>query len=416
MSHHCQKITDLQAHNYMKYIFTVIYDIMWKDIVILLMAVIVGSISLFITLNEWDASDYSHPIMGSYSMLSVVMFICSVIVTIILLSIGKMFKQTISESVQDVLYQIWIAAVFAQSCYVWVTAISNQRIINACGNILTIGAPIRINQTCVDKCDGTNVIEHHRLPFLTQDATFVNATPMCSPWFTEDKHVVEFVMTSETTVFVGFATHLLTLAAVALIGRQKVKCSPLLCIDIITCLSVACITIVPNGYYSAYNIGGAFRFLGLMHFIVPFERKIKTKQLIGCVIVLKLIFITLTGAAIMFVAEKPCLALQENCDSGFDNYGDTVYFIFVTLSTVGYGDMSPKTDMGKVAIVFIILGSISYLPNIISEILEMCRKNPIHDRLDDMHADIKQVGFHMNGGTLRRRKRNRLLEAIQRRN
>jgi hypothetical protein len=79
--------------------------------------------------------------------------------------------------------------------------------------------------------------------------------------------------------------------------------------------------------------------------------------------------------------------------------------------------MSPKTVMGKVAIVFIIMGSISYLPNIISEILEMCRKNPIHDRLDDMHADIKQVGFHMNGGTLKhsqRRQQSRLLQAIRR--
>lgn len=388
---------------------------MWKDIVILLIAVIVGSISLLITLNEWDASDYSHPSLGSYSMLAAVMFVCFVVVTGVLLVIGKMFKQTISESVQDVFYQLWVAALFAQSCYVWVTAISNQRIMNACGNILTIGAPIEINHTCVDKCDGTNVIEHHRLPFLTQDATFVNATPECSPWFSENAPVIEFIMISETMVFVGFATHILTLVVAALVDQQKIKCSPLLVVDIITCLSVACITVVPNGYYSAYNIGGAFRFLGLMHFIAPLEKKIKTKQLVGFLIVLKLMFITLTGAALIFIAEKPCQALQENCESGFDNFGNTVYFIFVTLSTVGYGDMSPKTNMGKVAIVFIIMGSISYLPNIISEILELCRKNPIHDRLDDMHADIKQVGFHMNGGTLRRRKKNRLLQALQRR-
>ena len=244
---------------------------MWKDIVILLIAVIVGSVSLFITLNEWDASDYSHPTLGSYSMLAAVMFACCIVVTVILLVIGKLMKQTISESVQDILYQLWIAAVFAQSCYVWVTAISNQRIINACGNILTVGASVDINQTCLDKCDGTHVLEHHRLPFLTQDATFVDASPECSPWFTEDKHIVEFVMMSEITVFVGFATHILTLVVAALISRQKVKCSSLLVVDIISCLSVACITVVPNGYYSAYNIGGAFRFLGLMHFIAPLQ-------------------------------------------------------------------------------------------------------------------------------------------------
>jgi len=389
---------------------------MWKDIIILLIAVITGSVSLFITLNEWDASNYVHPFMGSYTMFAAVIFVCFIVVTVIILVIGKLSKQTVSESVEDVLYQLWVAIIFAHSCYVWVTTISNQRIINACGNILTVGAPVDINQTCLHKCDGTDVIEDHRLPFLTQDATFVDASPECSPWFTEDKHIVEFVMTSETMVFVGFATHILTLVVAALIGRQKVKCSPLLVVDIISCLSVACITVVPNGYYSAYNIGGAFRFLGLMHFIAPLQNKLNTKQLVGFLIVLKLMFITLTGAAIMFVAEKPCLALQESCDAGFDNFGNTLYFIFVTLSTVGYGDMSPKTVIGKVAIIFIIMGSISYLPNIISEILEMCRKNPIHDRLDDMHADIKQVGFHMNGGTLKKRKKNRLLQALQRRN
>ena len=222
-------------------------------------------------------------------------------------------------------------------------------------------------------------------------------------------------MTSQTIVFAGFATHILTVAAASLIDRKKVKCSVLLIVDIVTCLSVGCITIVPNGYYSAYNIGGTLRFLGLLHFIVPLEKNCQTKQLVGCLIVLKLMFVTLSAAALMFVAEKPCQALQDNCDQQFDNFGNTLYFIFVTLSTVGYGDMSPKTDMGKVAIVFIIMTSISYLPNIISEVLEMCRKNPIHDRLDDMHADIKQVGFHMHGGTNKKRPKNRLVQAIKRR-
>ena len=293
---------------------------MWKDTILLLLAVTIGSISLLITLKEWDASGYSHPSVGSFSLLAVLSFLSFVSVTIIFIVIGKFQKKTISSTVEDVLYQLWIAALFAQSCYVWVTAISNQRIMNACGNVFTIGAPIDINQTCLDNCDGTNVVENHRLPFLTQDATFVNAaSPECSPWFTEDNHVIQLVMTSETIVFVGFVTHILTLVMASIIDRQKVKCTPLLAIDIITYLSVACITVVPNGYYSAYNIGGTFRFLGLMHFIAPLEKKIKTKQLVGCLIVLKLMFITLTGAALMFVAEKPCQALQENCDSGFDN-------------------------------------------------------------------------------------------------
>tara|TARA_B000000441_G_C21635198_1_gene285838 strand:- start:101 stop:688 length:588 start_codon:yes stop_codon:yes gene_type:complete len=148
-----------------------------------------------------------------------------------------------------------------------------------------------------------------------------------------------------------------------------------------------------------------------MHVISSVETHVKTKALIGCLLTLKVMFVVLTGAALMFVAEKPCSALLDECEPGFQHFGNTVYFTFVTLSTVGYGDMSPKTDMGKAAVVFIVLMSISYLPSVISEVIEMCRKNirmessdqNIHARLDDMHEDIKQVkqvGFFMHAGTL----------------
>ena len=149
----------------------------------------------------------------------------------------------------------------------------------------------------------------------------------------------------------------------------------------------------------------------------------KRKQIIGVLIVFKLIFVTLTGAAMMFVAEKPCSVLNDTCDDGFNNFGNTVYFIFVTLSTVGYGDMSPKTTMGKSVIIFVIMAGISYLPSIISDILEMCRQNPLHGRLDEMHETIRQVGFFMHGGTeaksVQHRRRhsgqNKLKSALQRR-
>lgn len=58
--------------------------------------------------------------------------------------------------------------------------------------------------------------------------------------------------------------------------------------------------------------------------------------------------------------------------------------------------------MGKISIVVISLASISYLPSIIAEVLEMCHTNPIHGRLDEMHEDIRQVGHFMHGGTLKR--------------
>lgn len=389
---------------------------MWKESILLVVAVIAGVASLWMTLTEWDESDYVHVQFGSFRGLAVLTLGLGSIGVGSLLAIGKCYDTSLRQTEEGMLYQGCVASLFAFSCYVWVTAVTNQVIVDACGNPLTIGAPVTINMTCVKRCDGTDVTEHHRLPFLTQDATFHHASKHCAPWFTEDTDTIRWIMTWETVLFTGLALHLFTRAVSALVEREKLGCSVLLVVDVVSCLSVACITIVPRGHYSAYNLGGICRFLGLLHVILPLQRRITEKHCIGFFVVLKLIFVTLTGAALMFVAEKPCMALQDECDSGFDDFGNTLYFIFVTLSTVGYGDMSPKTGMGKVAIAFIIMSSISYLPNIIAEVLELCRKNPIHDRLDDMHADIKQVGFHMNGGTLKRQRRNKLLNAIQRRN
>lgn len=386
---------------------------MWKDSVILFAAIITGVSSLWMTLAEWDNSNYVHIHLGSFRGLATLTFGTCFVLVGSFLAIGKCFGVSTTTLVNGLVYQGVVAVLFAHSCYVWVTAVSTQRIVNACGTPLTIGAPTYINMTCLERCDGTDVTEHHRLPFLTQDATFHDASHECAPWFSENKDTIKWIMTWETILFTGLAMHLLTRAFSALVERDRIGCSVLLVVDIVSCLSVACITIAPNGYYSAYNIGGICRFLGLLHIILPLEARVTEKHFIGCLIVVKLMFVTLTGAALMFVAEKPCSAIQEGCDIGFENFGDTLYFIFVTLSTVGYGDMSPKTVMGKVAIVFIIMSSISYLPNIISEVLELCRKNPIHDRLDDMHADIKQVGFHMNAGTLGKQRRNKLLNSLR---
>lgn len=390
---------------------------MWKDSIILFVAVIAGVCSLWMTLSEWDESNYVHVRFGSFRGIATLTFGICFIAVGSLFGIGHCcFNWTTTQIVNGLIYQSCVAIMFAQSCHVWVIAVTNQRIINACGVPVTIGAPTDINFTCIEKCDGTDVVEHHRLPFLTRDATFLKASNHCSPWFHEDTEIIKWVMTWETILFTGMALHLATRAFSALVERQKIGCSVLLVVDIVTCLSVACITVVPSGYYSAYNLGGMFRFLGLLHLILPLQKQISEKHFIGFLVVMKLMFITLMGAALMFVAEKPCQAIQDDCDSGFEDFGNTLYFIFVTLSTVGFGDMSPKTDMGKVAIAFIIMSSISYLPNVISEILELCRKNPIHDRLDIMHEDIRQVGFHMNGGTLQRRKRNKLLSVLKRRN
>jgi hypothetical protein len=47
---------------------------------------------------------------------------------------------------------------------------------------------------------------------------------------------------------------------------------------------------------------------------------------------------------------------------------DAVYFCVVTLATVGYGDLHPTTDVGKVFTVFYILGGLGIIAGFVTEL------------------------------------------------
>ena len=367
---------------------------------------LVSFLSFLMMIFEWDSkmSRWMHESIPfqSYSLLALISFLLCMTITYLYMSSCCHTTQNFSEyiSAKSFIYQNWLALLFARSCHVWVFTVTNQRIIKACNKVLTIGAPYAINNSCIQSCHNLENSTQHRLPFLTNDALSYNTSDSCSPWFLDKHDDIVWSLMWETIVFSCLTAHIASTFVTSI--TDKIQLTHLLAIDIVSCLSTASLVLKTDTYYSFYNIGGVFRFIGLLHILAPWSYYRMRKKMMGVIIVMKLLFIALMGTALMFVAEKPCSALRDECDDGFENFGDTFYFIFVTLSTVGYGDMSPKTPMGKISIVIIILASISYLPSIIAEVLEMCRTNPIHGRLDEMHKDIRQVGHFMHGGTLKR--------------
>lgn len=48
----------------------------------------------------------------------------------------------------------------------------------------------------------------------------------------------------------------------------------------------------------------------------------------------------------------------------------SLYFIVVTITTVGYGDISPQSDPGKIVIVLLILFSLAYVPGLVSSVVD----------------------------------------------
>ena len=98
-----------------------------------------------------------------------------------------------------------------------------------------------------------------------------------------------------------------------------------------------------------------------------------------------LLGVCLLGSALIFMAELPCTVVltkePENiytvisdpatCNVEFKTFGGALYFTFVTLSTVGYGDLTPQTSLGRVLIIFVILFGIAVLPTAIADVARM---------------------------------------------
>jgi voltage-gated potassium channel len=72
--------------------------------------------------------------------------------------------------------------------------------------------------------------------------------------------------------------------------------------------------------------------------------------------------------------------------------GDALWWALVTVSTVGYGDISPVTDAGRVLASLLIvsgIGSFGYVAGIMSGLLE--ENGNDETSLDDVLAAVKRI-------------------------
>ena len=188
------------------------------------------------------------------------------------------------------------------------------------------------------------------------------------------------------------------------------------------------------GGYSIYILGGLFRFVRLLRFerfcVMRYgengapgalQQYINGPFVRFYMLILKVGSTICAAAAIVCMAEYPCVERSEkleddlqlaDCNARFRHYQDCVYFLIVTFSTVGYGDMYPATRLGKGVVVFVLLFVLCFLPSLLSDIAELSDGDDtsaeeqqinavaaLHEAVLDLHEDVEHLaaGFEALG-------------------
>jgi len=84
--------------------------------------------------------------------------------------------------------------------------------------------------------------------------------------------------------------------------------------------------------------------------------------------------IGLTITSMIFVAAG-VYQIVETFDSDVElDFFTSLWFIVVTITTVGYGDIAPRTSVGRVVVIFIIIFAIFAIPLETNRLLELLAK------------------------------------------
>jgi voltage-gated potassium channel len=84
---------------------------------------------------------------------------------------------------------------------------------------------------------------------------------------------------------------------------------------------------------------------------------------------LKVVRLILTILMIFFISSGLFFYVEQDINTEVKNFGDAFYFTVVALTTVGFGDITPKSNAGKWVTVLMILSGIILIPWQISRIV-----------------------------------------------
>lgn len=123
------------------------------------------------------------------------------------------------------------------------------------------------------------------------------------------------------------------------------------------------IAVLPFGLFSNSNLASAFKLIKVLAYVLRLIGNIKEILFTnGFIYALgSTVIITILGSVGIYIFEK---GISESIVS----YGDALWWSFVTVTTVGYGDISPTTTGGRFIACILMLAGIGFLSMLTSTI------------------------------------------------
>jgi polar amino acid transport system substrate-binding protein len=111
---------------------------------------------------------------------------------------------------------------------------------------------------------------------------------------------------------------------------------------------------------------------------------------LGVLILALALTMLVTGVA-MWIIEKPSRAASENTESSVVTLRDGLYWAIVTMTTVGYGDKTPKTPFGRIIAILWMLGSVGLVSFISTSLVSRLTAERVETRDTASGIDLAGV-------------------------